>query len=71
MTIDDGRLDLSQVVDKLAERFPGSPRESLRAAAERARAHFADATVTGFLEVLIEREVRAGLAQPRPESAGS
>ena len=63
MAIDEQeQLDLGHVVDKLAERFPASSREALWAEAERARAHFSDATVTGFLEVLIEREARAGLS---------
>lgn len=61
MTSADPEFDLSQVVQRLAARFPDRARESLWAEAERAWQRFSDATVTGFLEVLVEREARSNL----------
>jgi hypothetical protein len=63
MTTVDGELDLEQVVEKLAERYPDQSRETLRDAVEEAHLHFSGSKVQDFLPVLIERRVRASLRE--------
>lgn len=66
MTTHEDAPDLDQVVDKLAERYPGRSRDSIRVEVEKAHRSFADAKVHDFLPVLIERRVRASLRDAPP-----
>ncbi|WP_116194128.1 three-helix bundle dimerization domain-containing protein [Microbacterium trichothecenolyticum] len=55
---------LSDVVDRLEERFPSKDRSEIERAVTEARSHFERAKVRDFVPVLVEREARARLEHP-------
>lgn len=55
---------LSDVVDRLEERFPAKGRPEIERAVDEARSHFERAKVRDFVPVLVEREARARLEHP-------
>ncbi|MFF2487399.1 three-helix bundle dimerization domain-containing protein [Microbacterium sp. NPDC058062] len=55
---------LSDVVDRLEERFPSRDRSEIERAVAEARSHFERAKVRDFVPVLVEREARARLEHP-------
>lgn len=63
-TIDEDKA-IAEIVDRLQERFPDKPRESIVDAIEKARATFDDAKVRDFVPVLIEKEAKAHLKGKR------
>lgn len=57
--------EVAEIADRLTARFPDLPKEKVSAAVDDARHRFDDARVRDFVPVLIEREARARLEQPR------
>ena len=57
---------LSDVVDRLEERFPSKDRSEIEGAVAEARSHFERAKVRDFVPVLVEREARSRLEHPIP-----
>jgi len=55
---------LSDVVDRLEERFPSRDRSEIERAVADAHSHFERAKVRDFVPVLVEREARARLEHP-------
>ncbi|MFJ4037165.1 three-helix bundle dimerization domain-containing protein [Microbacterium sp. NPDC090007] len=64
----DEESAISEIVERLEERFPQSSPETVRAAVEDARQHFSRAKVKDFVPLFIEREARARLERPLPPS---
>ena len=64
MAIDDEANAIDEVVDRLVERFPDIPRETVREVVDAQVAQFAGSTVRDFVPVLVEHEalelLRAG-----------
>ncbi|MGN6219403.1 MAG: three-helix bundle dimerization domain-containing protein [Microbacterium sp.] len=60
----DEEQALSDVVDRLEERFPGIQRSDIARTVADARSHFERAKVRDFIPVLVEREARARLERP-------
>lgn len=64
MAIDDEGHAIDEVVDRLVERFPDIPRETVREVVDAQVAQFAGSTVRDFVPVLVEHEalelLRAG-----------
>ena len=64
MAIDDEAHAIDEVVDRLVERFPDIPRETVREVVDAQVAQFAGSTVRDFVPVLVEHEalelLRAG-----------
>ncbi|WP_100812019.1 MULTISPECIES: three-helix bundle dimerization domain-containing protein [unclassified Microbacterium] len=56
---------ISEIVERLRERFPDATPESVADAVEYARTTFSDAKVRDFVPVLIEKEAKARLKGKR------
>ncbi len=56
---------ISEIVERLRERFPEASPESVAAAVEYARTTFSEAKVRDFVPVLIEKEAKARLKGKR------
>jgi len=64
MAIDDEAHAIDEVVDRLVERFPGIPPQTVREVVDAQVAQFAGSAVRDFVPVLVEHEalelLRAG-----------
>ncbi len=61
----DENKAISEIVERLRERFPDASPESVADAVEYARATFSAAKVRDFVPVLIEKEAKARLKGKR------
>ena len=64
-TTADENKALEEIVERLQQRFPDAPRESVVDAVEQARTAHDDAKVRDFVPVLIEKEAKARLKGKR------
>ncbi|MDN3495168.1 hypothetical protein QL996_04455 [Planococcus sp. APC 4015] len=53
-----------EIIERLKQRFPHTPTDTVAQAVTEAREHFARAKVRDFVPVLVEREARARLERP-------
>ena len=60
-TTADENKALEEIVERLQQRFPDAPRETVADAVEQARTAHDDAKVRDFVPVLIEKEAKARL----------
>jgi hypothetical protein len=63
-SVDEDKV-IAEIADRLQERFPDAPHESILDAIEKSRATFATAKVRDFVPVLIEKEAKARLKGKR------
>jgi hypothetical protein len=64
-TAADESKALDEIVDRLQERFPDTPRDTVLDAVEQARATLDAAKVRDFVPVLVEKEAKARLKGKR------
>ena len=64
-TAADESKTLEEIVERLQQRFPDAPRETVVNAVEQARTALADVKVRDFVPVLIEKEAKARLKGKR------
>ena len=64
-TTADENKALEEIVERLQQRFPDAPRETVADAVEQARTAHDDAKVRDFVPVLIEKEAKARLKGKR------
>ncbi|MDN3310636.1 hypothetical protein QWJ90_06810 [Microbacterium oryzae] len=62
-TLDQERA-AAEIRERLGERFPAIPGDTIAAAVQQARDSFARARVRDFVPVLVEREAPARLERP-------
>jgi hypothetical protein len=51
---DEARM-IDRLADRLAEQFPNTPRETVRAIVDAAHAEFADRPIRDFIPIFVER----------------
>ncbi len=52
---------IADIIQRLSERFPGTPAETIRRVVTETYADFADAKVRDFVEVLVEKQAKKRL----------
>lgn len=62
----DSEAVITEIVERLEERFPRTSPDAVRAAVDAAREQFSRARVKDFVPLFIEREARARLERPLP-----